>query len=394
MIAEAMEGRMISHSAELVAVFLVPFLLAGSARAQELSAKQIAQGAFPSTVLVLMEDPAGQPSVLGSGFFVADNLIATNFHVIRGAAKGYAKLVGQGSRFPIIGVAGVDESRDLALLAVNAKAPALRLAHKEPLALGDQALPPLPPGFKLDPIEEDLAEVGDPVYAVGNPEGLEGTFSQGLVSGIRHIDADTILQITAPISPGSSGGPVLNSRGSVVGIAVATFTEGQNLNFAVPVTYLTALLRNRKEPVPFSQSGRSSPSRSHSILEGLGGDSRDGVTVSHFRLFWSDAAYAFSFSLRNELGDPITDVRLVVVFYDRRKQPIDFKLLHFDEVIPPGLAKRLDGGYIESSVLGYMVERLPTEPPDLHPYIDWEQKILEHEADLIDFRVLDFRVLK
>jgi S1-C subfamily serine protease len=192
---------------------LLSLCVVGSAgaSAQELSAKQVAQGAFPSTVLLLMEDPAGQPSVLGSGFFVADNLIATNFHVIRGAAKGYAKLVGQGARFPIKGVAGVDENRDLALLAVDAKAPALRLADKEG------------------------AEIGDQVYAVGNPEGLEGTFSQGLVSGIRHVNGDTILQVTAPVSPGSSGGPVLNSKCNVVGIAVATFTEGQNLNFAVPV---------------------------------------------------------------------------------------------------------------------------------------------------------------
>jgi S1-C subfamily serine protease len=176
------------RSAGSIAAVLALFLTA-SASAQDLSARQIAQGTFPSTVLLLMQDSDGQPSVLGSGFFVRDNLVATNFHVIRGSAKGYAKLVGQTSRFPIAGVAGIDEDRDLALLAVNAKAPPLRLAEKEPV------------------------EIGDEIYAVGNPEGLEGTFSHGLVSGVRRINADTILQITAPISPGSSGGPVLNSKG-------------------------------------------------------------------------------------------------------------------------------------------------------------------------------------
>jgi len=138
-----------SHSAGLIAVSLATSLLSCSASAQQLSAKQIAQETFPSTVLLLMEDFSGQPSVLGSGFFVADNLIATNFHVIRGAAKGYAKLVGQKSRFPIIGVAGFDEKRDLALLSVNAKAPALHLAQEEAMEVGAEALASLPPGFKL-----------------------------------------------------------------------------------------------------------------------------------------------------------------------------------------------------------------------------------------------------
>ena len=68
----------------------------------------------------------------------------------------------------------------------------------------------------------------------GNPQGLEGTFSQGIVSSIRVLGADKILQITAPISPGSSGGPVLNEKGQVIGVSVATFRGGQNLNFAIP----------------------------------------------------------------------------------------------------------------------------------------------------------------
>jgi hypothetical protein len=84
--------------------------------------------------------------------------------------------------------------------------------------------------------------VGDTVFVVGNPLGLEGTFSTGIISGVRHIDDDSILQMTAPISPGSSGGPVMDSSGVVIGIAEATFTSGQNLNFAVPGYYLSKLL--------------------------------------------------------------------------------------------------------------------------------------------------------
>jgi S1-C subfamily serine protease len=84
--------------------------------------------------------------------------------------------------------------------------------------------------------------VGDKVYAVGNPLGLEGTFSEGIISGMRFIGGHATMQITAPISPGSSGGPILDGSGSVIGVAVATFKNGQNLNLAIPVGYVSRLL--------------------------------------------------------------------------------------------------------------------------------------------------------
>lgn len=65
------------------------------------------------------------------------------------------------------------------------------------------------------------------MFAVGNPQGLEGTFSQGIISSIRQIGSDTLLQTTAPISPGSSGGPVVNDQGRVIGVAAATLKEGK-----------------------------------------------------------------------------------------------------------------------------------------------------------------------
>lgn len=80
--------------------------------------------------------------------------------------------------------------------------------------------------------------VGDTVYVAGNPEGLEGTFSQGIISAVR----GRYIQITAPISHGSSGGPVLNQKGEVIGIAASSFNEGQNLNFAIGVSDLQLLL--------------------------------------------------------------------------------------------------------------------------------------------------------
>lgn len=96
-------------------------------------------------------------------------------------------------------------------------------------------------GDKLTLGSETIPEIGEKIYAVGNPKGLSGTFSEGILSGVRELTTNKVLQITAPISPGSSGGPVLNSSGQVVGIAFASFTSGQNLNFAIPVKYLINL---------------------------------------------------------------------------------------------------------------------------------------------------------
>jgi hypothetical protein len=100
--------------------------------------------------------------------------------------------------------------------------------------------------------------VGDVVYVVGNPQGLEGTFSQGIVSALR---GNSFVQITAPISHGSSGGPVLNARGEVIGVAVGAIEEGQNLNFAIPVAKLVALLKRPSD----SSASQVSSSRSRRV---------------------------------------------------------------------------------------------------------------------------------
>jgi S1-C subfamily serine protease len=215
-------------------------------------AREVAAEAFPSVVLLVMQDQNHQPIALGSGFFVRTGVVATNVHVIRGPATGYAKLIGQEAKLEIAGVVGLDSAHDLALLSVTGgKAPAL--------PVGDSG----------------AVQVGDEVFAVGNPEGLEGTFSGGIVSGIRNVGSDKLLQITAPISPGSSGGPVLTASGKVVGVAVATFRGGQNLNFAIPSVYLSRLIASPKAPVPLPEAAPDG--REESVFSQLGGSNTEGV---------------------------------------------------------------------------------------------------------------------
>jgi len=102
---------------------------------------------------------------------------------------------------------------------------------------------------KALPLSSESVAPGEQVFAIGNPEGLERTISQGIISGLRKHDDRDLLQITTPISHGSSGGPILNGKGEVVGVAVGMFENGQNLNFAVPVSFVKEILARRSSSV-------------------------------------------------------------------------------------------------------------------------------------------------
>jgi tetratricopeptide (TPR) repeat protein len=183
------------------------------------TAREVARHALASVVVILAENDKGKAISLGSGFFVTDGVVVTNYHVIKGAARLRVKLVGLKQVYRIDRILMIDTNADLALLRVGGvRAPMLTLGDDSRIAAGDE------------------------VYVAGNPEGLEGTFSKGVISGVRSSKGRRYLQITAPISPGSSGGPVLNAAGEVIGIAVASLRTGQNLNFAIPASYVRSLL--------------------------------------------------------------------------------------------------------------------------------------------------------
>ena len=207
--------------------------------ANELTAVEIAARADEVTVLIATGDSSLSEFGQGSGFFVSPNLIVTNFHVIEGASVIAYKRVGQGQFHSIKSIRDVEPTYDLAILEV----PSTRVL---PLYFGDS----------------DTVKKGETVYAVGNPHGFEGTFSDGTLSAIRRDYTIDLLQITAPISPGSSGGPVLNGRGEVIGVATlgSVIADAQNLNFAIPSNYLKTMLRKlgvRLTPKPQSDNGAS-----------------------------------------------------------------------------------------------------------------------------------------
>ncbi len=334
----------------LVGIVLV--VLGGSAATAQ-TAQEIARKAFSSTVLLVIEDSNGQPLSLGSGFFVRAGEVATNLHVVEGAARGYAKLVGEKTKYDIKGIIAVDPERDLVVLKISG---------------GGQKILPLG--------NSDSVQVGDSVFAVGNPQGLEGTFSQGIISSIREVGADRLIQLTAPISPGSSGGPVLSGKGEVIGVSVATFRGGQNLNFAIPSNYLKSLAATSGEVKPLSAAQVAKNRKS--ILADLGGRSSEGVFGASLSYDSSSGLGDYSFSLINKLREPVGNIYCIIVFYDKQATPLDFQVVHYSGVIPAGMAKRITG------VVDRSVEKLNS---------DWRKRPPRLPEGEVEFRVLDFEIV-
>ncbi len=219
------------RTASFTAILLSLLLLGRTAESAVPTSEEIAQNALGATVLLTMTDADDRAIAYGSGFFVLSNVIATNFHVIDGAHGGTARRVAQNKSYTLGRILKSDEIQDLALIEVSAPG-------VEPVPIGDSGSRSL--------------RIGAKVYVAGNPLGYWwGTFSEGIVSARRRWgDGAERLQMTAPISPGSSGGPVLNERGEVIGVSVASSSDdrAQNINFAVPSSELRKLVAELDPP--------------------------------------------------------------------------------------------------------------------------------------------------
>lgn len=155
----------------------------------------------------------------GSGFLISPNgFVVTNHHVVAGESRVVVAFA-DGSELSVGEVVAYDPQLDLVILAASGT----RMPYVE---LGDS----------------DRLSVGERIYVVSNPAGLERSITEGLISGTRHIDGKDLLQISAPISAGSSGGPVLDRNAQVVGVATATLSGAQNANFAIPVSAIHELI--------------------------------------------------------------------------------------------------------------------------------------------------------
>ncbi|HJZ79255.1 MAG TPA: tetratricopeptide repeat protein, partial [Pyrinomonadaceae bacterium] len=207
----------------------------------------------PSAVAIETFDSRGEKLTRGSGFFIDKDRVVTNRHVIDGAFRAEVHL-NSGNTFPVKNVLGVDAEGDIALLRVEAPATQVR-----PLAL-DRTSP----------------QEGESIVVIGNPFGLEGSVTNGIVSAVRDIPGfGRIIQITAPISPDSSGSPVVNMQGQVIGVATLQITGGQSVNFAIPSERIALLDR----------TAQSDNTQQMSLGELVGATSRNkrAKAVEYFR---------------------------------------------------------------------------------------------------------------
>src|SRR5579864_479712 len=184
------------------------------------SIQELYRRASPAVVFITQIDAAGKTTSLASGFLVSPNgVVVTNHHVIdpdRGAVHIRVKIP-RGDVFTDVRIIYAEARRDFAVIALKGT-----------------GLPALPTG------DSDKVEVGDRVIAIGNPKGLELTLTEGIVESVR-LDPQNgyrFIQHQAPISPGSSGGPLLNMKGEVIGINAFGVRDAQNLNGAIPINYV------------------------------------------------------------------------------------------------------------------------------------------------------------
>ena len=188
------------------------------------------------------------PSGLGSGFFIhEDGFLITNFHVIEGETKisieVYHQKDGQLERrsYRDVRIVAMNKFGDLALLRIDDKGA---------------------PKFKVVPLgDSDGVSQGDRVFAIGSPQGLERTVTEGIVSTTaRPVGGELYLQTTTQINPGNSGGPLFNLSGAVVGVTNMKLTFGEGLGFAIPVERLRYFLKHR-DAYAYDNDNPSSPFR-------------------------------------------------------------------------------------------------------------------------------------
>jgi hypothetical protein len=190
-----------------------------TAVAAPLSTRQIAADVSKATVSIRSALVGGSVSA-GSGFITdPSGIVVTNYHVVQGAERIEVR-VASGETYDVTAIRAVDRRRDIAILQI--------------------------PGFKLPTVTLGDSESLGPcesIVVIGNALGvLENSVTTGVVSGIRDVEGTKLIQMSAAVSPGNSGGPVVNERGEVVAITVSKLTAGESLNFAIPINFARGYL--------------------------------------------------------------------------------------------------------------------------------------------------------
>lgn len=206
-------------------LFVLLLLTAARSVSAQGSLPELVRRVKPSVVAIATFDEKGEALLTGSGFFIRQDQVLTNLHVIRGAYRAEIRTLDvKGRVYQVAGVLSFDDEGDLALLSVK-----------------------MPPG-RVHPLEmsTSLPEDGERVFVIGNPLRLEGSVSDGIVSAVRDVPSlGKIIQITAPVSHGNSGSPLFNLKGQVIGIVTIRVINGENINLAIESARVSHLAANK-----------------------------------------------------------------------------------------------------------------------------------------------------
>lgn len=214
-----------------VGIGLVKFLRNAAESTPFSDSPDAIQAASDSVVLLNCYDKKGELFCTGSAFAAfEDGVFVTNYHVISDEVYSVVAYTEDGMMFALDSVIAYDETKDVAILKTAAK------TNIAPLPLGDS----------------ESLEKGEKVVAIGSPLGFMNTVSTGVFSAYNPLPDMVEIQFSASISSGSSGGALFNDSGDVIGITYASYTDGQNLNVAVPISYAAGLWDNKNAAAPLS----------------------------------------------------------------------------------------------------------------------------------------------
>jgi len=295
---------------------------------QENPARAVFKKVVPSLLTIIALDQNNQPLEQGFGFYIKPHLLTTNLHLVRKAKSLRIADATTHKTQTVRGIQALSVEQDLAVLQT------------------EEAGTPLP-------LATTPFETGDTIYALSHALDTETTLSSGIVSGLRKFGKTSMVQITIPVSPGSSGGPVVNVRGEVIGIFTSYLVEGQNLNFAVDGRDLAKLIA--------SQAGKSA--QPLSVLNTLAPSSMDEhisvlrtLRVTAPEIHWGHTpdrtqhSLNWHLSIKNDGDRAVKNVDLLILIFDRQtKDMIHYVRKKLPITIPAKLAKRtpVDAGVLD-----------------------------------------------
>jgi len=252
-------------------------LNAASATSAELNAEQVYAQCSSAVAYLEVYDANGDAYASGSGFFIdSDGTLVTCYHVIDGCSSAKVQTT-DGNTYTVAGVYDYNEANDWAVLKVNGS------------------------GFNYLTVgASSEVNAGGAVFAIGSPLGLSDSISQGIISNVsRVLDGTNYIQYTASISHGSSGGALINKYGHVIGITSASFEDSQNLNLAVPMTYVSGYEKSAVKS--FDMLATASSSSGSASTDGVVAGYANCPSVPDFGAYFDIAPY-----YQTVLYDPTT----------------------------------------------------------------------------------------